>query len=77
MGIGIRVAMELARDMPLLAGARVEGSAKYLGFVLGPLRQDGSFVKPLQKVTERAQLDISHIRYLRHVVRPRTRLAPG
>lgn len=50
-----RLTVTLGMDYPLLNGVRVDGKAKYLGFILGPLRGDASFEKPFAKYLERAR----------------------
>ena len=49
-----RLRMRLAENHPAWTGIRVQGHARYLGFVLGPERGELSWADPLQKVRDRA-----------------------
>ena len=50
------IRQELAADNHPWAGMQISTSAKYLGFMVGPGKGDGSWVKPLRKFRERVAL---------------------
>jgi hypothetical protein len=55
LGDKARIHDELAHEHPSWAGMKVEYFAKYLGFVMGPDRQDRTYDKPLAKFASRAE----------------------
>ena len=48
------LALSIAQDIPGWMGLQAQGSAKYLGFVIGPEAGSGSFERPFRKVLDRA-----------------------